>query len=97
MQIISVVKIEGENKKHDVFLYTLSTCGWCKKTKRFLEEQRIEYKYLDIDTCTREERENALEDINKRNLPLGLPIIIIDNDIVISGYNVKKMREALDL
>jgi len=33
--IVVVVKVEGEKKEHNVFLYTLSTCGWCKKTKEF--------------------------------------------------------------
>jgi len=37
-----VVKVEGEKRGHRVFLYTLSTCGWCKRTKEFLRENGVE-------------------------------------------------------
>lgn len=94
---MSIVKVEGENKDHDIFLYTLSTCGWCKKTKRYLKEEGFEYEYLDVDTCSAEERKEATEDIKNRELPLGFPVIIIDGDEVISGFNKRAIREALNI
>ncbi|MBD3172715.1 glutaredoxin family protein, partial [Candidatus Bathyarchaeota archaeon] len=42
-------KVEGSNKEHKVFLYTLSTCGWCKKTKELLKEKDIAYEFIDLD------------------------------------------------
>jgi len=38
MIVMVVVQVEGEKRNHSVFLYTLSTCGWCKKTKEFPRE-----------------------------------------------------------
>jgi glutaredoxin len=94
---VSVVKVEGENKEHKVFLYTLSTCGWCKKTKQLLKENDIEYEFLDVDLCSQEKRSQAVSDIRSRNIPLGFPIIIIDDEEVISGYKEGAIREALDI
>ena len=92
-----VVKVEGEKRGHKVFIYTLSTCGWCKRTKEFLKEEGVEYEYLDVDTCTSEERRDAIEDLRGRGAPMGFPLAIIDDETIISGYEPDAYREALGL
>lgn len=92
-----ISKVEGSNKDHKVFLYALSTCGWCKKTKQLLSENNIEYEYLDVDKSTSEERRQAISDIKSRNVPLGFPIIIINDEKVISGYKESAIKEVLKI
>ena len=94
---MSIVKVEGNKKDHKVFLYTLSTCGWCKKTKQFLKDNDVEYEYFEVDKCTREERKKVIEDIKARKASMGFPLAIIDDEIMISGYKVDKYKEALGL
>ncbi len=94
---MSIVKVEGNKKDHKVFLYSLSTCGWCKKTKEFLKDNDVEYEYIDVDKCTREERKKVIEDIKARKASMGFPLAIIDDEIMISGYKVDKYKEALGL
>ena len=43
---MDIKHVDGKDKGK-VFLYALSTCGWCKKTKAFLNEQGVEYSYVD--------------------------------------------------
>jgi glutaredoxin len=94
---MSIVKIEGEKKDHKIFLYTLSTCGWCKKTKQLLKDNDVEYEVLDIDTSSSDERRKVISEIKQKNLPLGFPLIMIDDDKVISGYKEEEIKEALGL
>jgi len=94
---LPVTKVEGTKNTHRVFLYTLSTCGWCKRTKELLEEKDVSYEYLDVDVLKAEERKAAIEDLHKRNAPLGFPIIIIDDKELISGYQPEKILGALEL
>jgi glutaredoxin len=94
---MSINKVEGTKKEHKVFLYALSTCGWCKKTKQLLNKNDVEYEYLDVDKCTSEERKQAISDIKSRNVPLGFPIIIIDDEKVISGYKESAIKEVLEI
>jgi glutaredoxin len=89
--------VVGENKGHKVFLYALSTCGWCKKTKQFLKDNKIEYEYLDVDTASSENRRKAIDEIKARKVSLGFPIIIIDDETIISGYKPEAIAEALEL
>lgn len=88
-------KVSGRSTKHKVLLYAISTCAWCKKTKEFLKTNDVEYEYLDIDLCSDEDREEVRKDILKRGGRLSYPTVIIDDDIMITGFHEDKLREAL--
>ncbi len=88
-------KISGRNTKHKVLLYAISTCAWCKRTKEFLRINGVQYEYLDIDLCSEEDREEARKDILKRGGRLSYPTVIIDDDILITGFHEDRLREAL--
>jgi glutaredoxin len=90
-----VVKVEGEKRDHGVFIYALSTCGWCKKTKQFLMDNGFEYEYLDVDTATSEERRVAIKQLQERKVPMGFPVTIVDDETVISGYDPEALKGAL--
>ncbi|MCW4050491.1 MAG: glutaredoxin family protein [Candidatus Bathyarchaeota archaeon] len=93
---MNTTKVEGTNKQHKVFVYALSTCGWCKKSKQYLKDNNIEYQYLDVDTCTREDRQKAINDLKNRNAPVAFPAIIIDEKLI-SGFKKQDLDEALNL
>lgn len=90
-------RVEGERRDHKVFVYALSTCGWCKKTKRFLRDNGVEYEYMDVDTGTREEKRAAIERLKEKGAPLAFPVVIVDDNKIISGFKQDAIREALGL
>ncbi len=79
-----------------VQIYSLSTCGHCKATKKFLDECNVKYEFEDVDILQGEERTAILEDIKKWNPNCSFPTIII-GDKVIVGYKENEIREALGL
>ena len=79
-----------------VQIYSLSTCGHCKATKKFLDECNVKYEFEDVDILQGEERAAILEDIKKWNPNCSFPTIII-GDKVIVGYKENEIREALGL
>ena len=94
---MQTTKVEGTYNKHKVFLYTLSTCGWCKKTKELLKENNVSYEYLDLDTSSKEDQKKAVEVLKSKNLPIAFPIIMINEDKVIQGFKKDDILEALEL
>jgi glutaredoxin-like protein NrdH len=85
--------MEGQEQ---VKMYTLSTCGHCKATKRFLDECRVKYEFTDVDLLQGEERKAILEDVRKFNPRCSFPTIII-GDKVIVGFKENEIKEALGL
>jgi len=77
-------------------IYTLSTCGHCKSTKRFLDECKIKFEFEDVDLLKGEERAAMLEEVKRWNPNCSFPTIII-GDKVIVGYKEDEIKEALGL
>jgi glutaredoxin len=94
---MNVVRVEGKNNRHKVFVYALSTCAWCKLTKQFLRENEIEYEYIDVDLCSEEDKEKIKKDILERGGSLSYPVIIVDDNILINGFRKDKIKEALEI
>jgi glutaredoxin-like protein NrdH len=88
--------VPGKKKTHHVKIYTLSTCGWCKKTKELLKALDVEYEYIDVDKLTGNDIIEANEEVKKYN-PYGTyPTIVIDKGKqVIRGFNDKEIKEKL--
>jgi glutaredoxin len=80
----------------EVFIYTLSTCGHCKRTKKFLEDNHVDYDYLDVDLRQGEERTAAIEDVKKHNPRCTFPTILIDGTVIV-GFKEDEIKEALGL
>jgi glutaredoxin-like protein NrdH len=78
----------------NIFLYALSTCVHCKNTKSFLEEENIDYDFVDVDKLSGDEREKTIEEVKKFNPRCSFPTIVIDNEKVIVGLNKEEILEA---
>jgi glutaredoxin-like protein NrdH len=85
--------VEGE-KKGDIVLYALSTCGWCKKTKKLLADLGVEYHFVDVDLLEGEPREEVLKELEGWNPRRTFPTLVV-NDECIVGFKEDKIKEAL--
>ena len=88
--------VNGENKGK-ILLYALSTCGWCKKTKEFLNSLGVEYSYIFVDLLEGQERDEIIEDLKKWNPRRSFPTMVINDEKCIVGYKENEIKEALRL
>jgi glutaredoxin len=79
-----------------VFLYALSTCPWCRKTKQFLKDNKIAFDYVDYDLADEEKQEKIMEELSAMNAASGFPVAVIGKNVVI-GYNPEKYAALLGL
>jgi glutaredoxin-like protein NrdH len=79
-----------------VKVYTLSTCGHCKATKKFLGECGIQFEFTDVDLLTGEERRAILEEVKRFNPKCSFPTVIIGDKVVV-GYKEDEIRSALGM
>jgi len=82
---------------HHVTLYGLSTCGWCKRTKRFLDANGVEYKLIYVDLLRGAERERIMAEIRQWNPQVSFPTVVVDDQTVVVGYRQDRLREVLGL
>jgi len=86
--------VKGENRGK-IFLFALSTCGWCKKTRMFLEELGVGYNYIYVDLLEGTERDEAVENLKRWNPQLSFPTLIINDEKTIVGFNKSNIQEVL--
>ncbi len=79
-----------------VELYGLSTCGWCRKAKAWLDEHGVEHTCVYMDQITPDEKAAAKERIKSFVDRLSVPIILVnDGEKIIQGYKPDKFEECL--
>ena len=86
------------NKK--VRLFAISTCGWCKRTKRCLEDNKVEATITDVDLLEGDEKETARKEVARVNPRRSYPTLIVgegENEQVIIGFDEDKIKECLGL
>jgi glutaredoxin-like protein NrdH len=91
------IKVSGKNNKHKVLVYALSTCAWCKMTKKFLSDSGVEYEFVDVDLASAQDHEKIRDDILKKGAEPSYPTIIVDNKTVIVGFRKDLLQKALEL
>jgi glutaredoxin len=76
-------------------MYTLSTCPWCRKTKKWFKDRGIPFEYVDYDLAPEVEQEKIAEEMLKYTGHISFPFVNIDGDVVI-GYNPEKYEEIVE-
>ena len=89
-------EVKGKNDKQDVSIFTLSTCMWCKKCKRYLNEREIKYKYIDVDQITPDQKSKILQYLRENYKPdrISYPFLICDDKFVV-GQDPNKYEELM--
>jgi glutaredoxin-like protein NrdH len=78
-------------------LYSISTCAWCNKTKKFLKSLGVEYRYIDVDFLEPDEKKKIDVEVMKWNPQRNYPMMVINNKKCIVGYKEDEIKEALHL
>lgn len=67
-------------------VFTTSTCSWCKRAKRYLTENGVAFKEVNV-----ERDRNAAREIARRTGQMGVPVIKIGGRWI-TGFD----RAAID-
>jgi len=92
--MVKIEHVAGENKGK-VFLYALSTCVWCKKTKQLLEDLGVEYSYIFVDRLEGNDKDEQIKELEKWNPRCSFPTIVINDEKCITGFKEEEIREEL--
>ena len=75
----------------NVKIYSTPACPWCKVAKDFLESHNINFEYIDVSVD-----KNAAQEMIKKSGQMGVPVIEIDDKIII-GFNKPILEEILGI
>jgi thioredoxin reductase (NADPH) len=81
------------NEKAEIILYGATWCPDCKRSKKFLNEQRIPYQFIDIEHD--EAAQKTVQDYN--NGKQIIPTIILPNGQILVEPSNAQLAQALDI
>lgn len=79
-----------------VMLYALSTCPYCRMTKKFLDDNEVEYDVVDVDLLEGDERTAVVDEVKQLSGGTSFPVLVVDDDVIV-GFNKTAIKERLGL
>ena len=75
----------------NVTIYTTPTCVYCKMTKNFFLDHKVEYTEKDVVKDA-----EAREQMIQKSGQMGVPVIDIDGEITV-GFDQERLSELLHI
>ena len=85
-----------DESKEKPMVYALSTCPYCKRTKRFLDSHNIAYDVVDVDLLDDDKQDEVMDKVEKMTGKRSFPVVIIGKEVIV-GHDEEKLRKALNL
>ena len=89
--------VTGSNDSHNLKFFGLSTCVWCRRTRKLLEEHDVAFDFVYLDLLEGEEKQAAKAEMCEYNPKESFPTIVIDGERCIVGFKPDEIKEALEL
>jgi len=91
---MEIMHVNGKNAG-EIMLYALSTCVWCRRTRKLLDELGVGYDYVYVDLLDENEQAVARKLMRKWNPSASFPTIVKDNKFCIVGYNPEEIKQKI--
>ncbi len=84
---LSYTDVPGSRSDHEITVYALSTCGFCKRALGFLNAKGIAYRYVYMDHVSLETKNEAKKILKERfKADVAFPFAVIDGDKHLVGF-----------
>ena len=80
----------------DIQLYALSTCPYCRMTKRYLDDHGITYTLTEVDMLEGDEKQAAIDKVKELSGGTSFPVLVADGEVVV-GFNKSKIAKVIGL
>jgi glutaredoxin len=90
--------VEGQKRDHEVTIFALSTCGFCKRAMAFLDVNGFAYRYVYVDKIpleTKTEVKRLLKE--KYSDDIAFPFATIDGADHLVGFIEADWKRSLGL
>jgi glutaredoxin len=80
----------------NIRLYALSTCPYCRMTKRYLDDHGISYELTEVDQLDGDERQSTIDEVKRLSGGTSFPVLVADDEVIV-GFNKSRIAEVLGL
>ncbi len=83
-----------------VKLFALSTCPYCRMTRKYLDEIGAEYEFVEVDLLEGDAGDSetpkgtAVAEVVRLSGGKSFPVVVIGDEVIV-GFNKKRMKQLL--
>jgi len=78
-----------------VSMYTLSTCPWCRKTKKFFTDHKVPFDFVDYDLADPATQKKITQELDAAGAT-GFPFVRIGDEVIV-GWQPERYSAALGI
>jgi glutaredoxin-like protein NrdH len=98
LDTLSYTAVPGSRADHEITVYALSTCGFCKRALAFLNARGVAYRYVHMDSVPLETKNEAKKVLKERfKVDIAFPFAVIDGEKHLVGFIEPDWIATLDL
>jgi glutaredoxin len=87
LETLKYTAVDGERKDHDITVYALSTCGFCKRALAFLNTKKMAYRFIHMDLVPLETKNEAKKELKEKfKDDVAFPFAVIDGERHLVGF-----------
>jgi glutaredoxin len=98
LDTLAYTAVEGTKRDHDITVFALSTCGFCKRAMAFLNANSVAYRFIYVDQIpleTKTEIKRILKEIYHDDI--AFPFATIDGKSHLVGFIEPDWKLSLGL
>lgn len=92
--MIKFKHVDGDST-NNVILYALSTCGWCHRTKEYLNKLGVAYDYVDADLVDDKTSQEIEAEVIKWSKKEVYPTLVIDKKVGFLATDLDRVKKEL--
>jgi glutaredoxin-like protein NrdH len=98
LDTLSYIDVAGSRSDHEIIIYALSTCGFCKRALSYLDGKGVSYRYVYMDQIPLETKNTAKKELKERfKADVAFPFAVIDGEKHLVGFIEPDWAKTLGL
>lgn len=95
---VEFTSVDGAHRPHELTVYSLSTCAFCKRAMQFLRENSVAFRFVYLDQLDFDLKRAVKAELKERYGDIRVyPILTVDDDSALTGFVQEKWAEAAGL
>lgn len=91
LRVLPLILAAHYNKMAKIRVFTTPICPYCVTLKNFLKEKGVDFEEIDVSSD-----EKAAEEMISKSNQMGVPVVEIDDQIIV-GFDKEKISQLLNL
>ncbi|MBD3350476.1 MAG: glutaredoxin [Candidatus Lokiarchaeota archaeon] len=96
LDYVEYTKEEGNEYNHDIVVYALSTCGFCRRGLAFLRENNIPFNFVYVDKLPFDLKMKIKNDLKEKfGKRVVFPYLVYDDKDLLVGFTKDEWKAKL--